>query len=187
MFRSPFPLVHRLLHWGLAFTMLAILLTILLRMGWMDKNHMAQIITQGLQQIDIAITNQQAISIAKRIRGVMFDWHLYFGYVIAGLLLARFSYMKIVGIHYRSALDTQASVKEKFQAWVYWLFYLGITLSVITGLLLKFGPDSIEGVVEGIHELALWYFVPFLGLHLGGILLAEAGGDKGIVSRMIGG
>jgi cytochrome b561 len=184
---NQFPLLHRLLHWGLAFTMLVMLLTVLLRMGWMDKNHMAQIITQGLQKIDLVISSDQAVSIAKSIRGVMFSWHVYFGYSVVFFLLARLTYMKIVGIHYLSAFDKTATLKEKFQAWVYWLFYAGISLSVTTGLLLKFGPGAIEGFVEEIHELALWYFVPFIGLHLAGIIIAEAGANKGIVSKMIGG
>jgi Ni,Fe-hydrogenase I cytochrome b subunit len=54
-------------------------------------------------------------------------------------------------------------------------------------LLLKFGPEAIEEQAETIHKLALWYFIPFISLHLAGILVAESGNDKGIVSKMIGG
>lgn len=184
---SHFGFIHRLLHWGLALTMMVMLLTILLRLGWMEKNHMAAIIHQGLAKIDIVINDDQAIKIAKSIRNVMFQWHTYFGYAVGVILFARFIYMARQGLHYPSAFSPQATVKQKFQAWVYWLFYAGVTLSVLSGLVLKFGPESIEHQVETLHVLALWYFIPFISLHLAGIVLAENGHEKGIVSKMIGG
>lgn len=182
-----FPLLHRLLHWGLALTMMVMLLTVLLRLGWMEKNHMAAVITQGLANMDIMLTDKQAVSIAKGIRGVMFNWHIYFGYAVSVLVVARFAYMGKFGLHYPSAFSAQATIKQKFQAWVYWLFYAGVALSVITGLAVKFGPEAIEHQAETIHKLALWYFIPFISLHLAGILLAENGQNKGLVSKMIGG
>jgi cytochrome b561 len=182
-----FPLVHRLIHWGLAFAMLVMLLTIFLRLGWMEKNHMAAIIQQGLAKISVTIDSKQAVSIAKMIRGEMFQWHIYFGYAVGVFLSARFIYMAKCGLHYLSPFNPLASMQQKMQAWVYWLFYLGVTASIMTGLLLKFGPESIEELAETVHKLALWYFIPFIVLHLAGIVFAEAGHDKGIVSKMIGG
>lgn len=182
-----FPIVHRLIHWGLAFAMMVMLLTICLRLGWMEKNHMAAIIHQGLAKLSITIDDKQAVNIAKMIRGEMFQWHIYFGYAVGVFLSARFIYMAKCGLHYLSPFNPQASLQQKIQAWIYWLFYLGVTASIITGLLLKFGPESVEELAETVHKLALWYFVPFIVLHLVGIVLAEAGHDKGIVSKMIGG
>ncbi|GGP39205.1 hypothetical protein GCM10009347_03860 [Shewanella algicola] len=185
--QSNFPLLHRFLHWGLAITMLVMLLTVLLRLGWMEKHHMAAVITQGLANIDVMITDKQAVNIAKGIRGVMFKWHIYFGYAVSVLVFARFMYMAKFGLHYLSPLSRQATMKQKFQAWVYWVFYAGVAMSVVTGLLLKFGPEGIEHQVETIHKLALWYFIPFISLHVAGIFIAESTDEKGIVSKMIGG
>ncbi|MCT8987280.1 cytochrome b/b6 domain-containing protein [Shewanella phaeophyticola] len=185
--QSNYPLAHRLLHWGLALTMLVMLLTVLLRLGWMEKNHMAAMIAQGLANIDVMITDKQAVSIAKGIRGVMFKWHIYFGYAVSVLVFARFVYMAKFGLHYPSPLSSLATVKQKFQAWVYWVFYAGVTISVITGLLLKFDPEAIEHQAETIHKLALWYFIPFISLHVAGIFIAESTHEKGMVSKMIGG
>ncbi|WP_144206865.1 cytochrome b/b6 domain-containing protein [Shewanella donghaensis] len=179
--------IHRFIHWGLALSMLVMLTTILLRLGWMEKRHMAEIIQQGLFKIDLLITDKNAIVIAKNIRNVMFQWHLYFGYSVAVFVLLRFIYMAKYGLQYPSAFDAKANIRQKFQAWVYWLFYLGITLSVVTGLLIEFGPAAIEHQMETVHKLALWYFIPFISLHLAGIILAEFGHDKGVVSRIISG
>lgn len=156
-------------------------------MGGWRKTIWAAIIHQGLAKIDVIITDKQAVSIAKGIRGVMFQWHIYFGYAVGVFVFARFVYMAKFGLHYLSPFSRQATTKQKFQAWVYWVFYAGVALSVITGLLLKFGPEAIEQQAETIHKLALWYFIPFISLHLAGILVAESGNDKGIVSKMIGG
>lgn len=182
-----FPLLHRWLHWSLAIAMLFILLTVLLRLGWMEKNHIANILIIKLTQIDILISKEQATSIAKAIRNVMFQWHLYFGYAVGIILVMRLIYMAKYGLHYVSAFSAQSTLKQKIQAWVYWLFYIGIAMSVITGLCIKFGPEKYEHLFETIHKLALWYFVPFLALHLIGIIIAECKTDKGIVSKMIGG
>ncbi len=54
----------------------------------------------------------------------------------------------------------------------------------MTGLYIKFGPDDALGnIAKDMHVLALWYLVPFLILHLGGIVLGENGKEKGIVSK----
>jgi len=72
---------HRLLHWTLAFSILFIMLTVFLRLNWMEKNHVATILTDNLATLDVTITKDQAIKIAKQIRKPMFEWHLIIGYV----------------------------------------------------------------------------------------------------------
>ena len=154
-----FPLLHRLLHWGLALTMMVMLLTVLLRMGWMGKNHMAAMIDQGLVKLGIIITDKQAVSIARAIRGVMFKWHVYFGYGVTGLVFARFIYMFKWGTHYQSAFSSQATAKQKAQAWVYWGFYAGVTTSVITGLLLDFLPHHTKTYHDAMSLVIVYFFL----------------------------
>ncbi len=186
--RRYFTLIHRLIHWGIALTMLFILLTVLLRMGWMEKYGMADVLTTSPQMAAYDISQEDAVKAAKTIRGNMFQWHLYAGYLMGVLLLARLAYTTSQGIFYKGPFNPQASVREKFQAWVYIVFYTGVALSVMTGLYIKFGPDDALGdIAKDMHVLALWYLVPFLILHLGGIVLGENGKEKGIASKMIGG
>jgi len=77
--------------------------------------------------------------------------------------------------------------KEKFQIWVYRGFYFLLAITLITGLLIKFGPDSIHKTVEDVHKLTLYYMLAFFALHFGGIVLAELTSKKGIVSKIISG
>lgn len=182
-----FPVLHRLIHWGIAFGMLFILLTILLRMGWMEKHHIASMLMAAPQLAGAALSESDAIKIAKSIRNVMFQWHILVGYAVAVLFVIRMSYTKVKGIFFVSPFDAAATPREKIQAWTYISFYAFLGLSLISGLLIKFGPESLEEVAEDLHVLGLWYLVPFLVLHLGGIVMGELTNEKGLISRMIGG
>ena len=180
--KKSYTFFDRLLHWILAFSILFILLTVFLRLNWMEKNHVAAILTDNLSALDLEITKEQAIKIAKQIRKPMFDWHIYIGYVAAGAFALRMIFHMFNKKNYNPITST-----EKFQVWVYRIFYVLLALTLITGLLIKFGPDSIHKTTEDIHKLTLYYIIPFLILHFTGIIIAELGSKKGIVSKMIGG
>lgn len=180
--KTSYTLIDRILHWALAFAILFILLTVFLRLNWMEKNHVAAILTDKLSALDITITKEQAIKIAKQIRKPMFDWHITIGYVAAGVFVLKM----LFHIKNKKSFNPVTS-KEKFQAWVYRIFYALLGATLITGLLIEFGPNSMHKLTEDIHKLTLYYMIAFLVLHFGGILLAELGSKKGIVSKMIGG
>ena len=183
--KKPFTWIHRLLHWGIALPMMLLLLTIGLREGWMEKYHMALLIEQGLSDAGLALSNEQTVIIAKSIRGVMFGWHLYAGYVIGVMLLLRGMYYYRAGIFYRDSM-LSPTIHERFQGWLYGLFYLFLGLSVLSGLLFVYGGDWVPSRVKEIHELGLWFFIPFLIFHLAGMILAETGEQSGLVSKMFG-
>ncbi len=180
--KTSYTLTDRILHWALAFSILFILLTVFLRLNWMEKNHVAAILTDKLSALDITLSKEQAIKIAKQIRKPMFDWHITIGYVAAGVFVLRM----LFHIKNKKAFNP-VTKKEKFQIWVYRVFYALLGVTLITGLYMEFGPDFLGDIVEEIHKLSLYYMIAFLFLHFGGILLAEFGSKKGIVSKMIGG
>ncbi len=174
--------IDRLLHWTLALGITFILLTVFLRLNWMEKNHVASLLTDGLSNIDVEITREQAIKIAKQIRKPMFDWHLIMGYIVTGIFILRIIYTSV-----KKNLYDPKTTTEKFQLWVYRGFYILLGFTLISGLLIKFGPDFIHDLAEEIHKLTLFYMIPFLIVHFTGIILAEFGSKKGIVSKMISG
>ena len=180
--KKEFDLTHRVLHWALAFGFLFIMLTVFLRLSWMEKNHVAAILSDGLAAFDITISNDQAIKIAKQIRKPMFDWHITMGYVVTGIFILRMLYNFT-----RKKKKRIVSFKEKFQNGIYKIFYALLGITLITGLLMEFGPESFKDITEDIHVLTLYYAVAFLVLHLAGIVLGENTDKKGIVSKMIGG
>lgn len=182
-----YSLVYRLLHWGIAFSMLFLLLTVFLRTGWMNRTSMAETIQTELKQSGYTVDEQAAGKTARKIRQPMWQWHIYFGYALVALFSLRFLLPFIGVMRFQNPLRKGLSMREKFQFWVYLIFYLGVSVSLFTGMMLEWGPENLEDSMERIHVLSLYYLLPYIVLHLGGVLLAEIGHDKGIVSRIING
>jgi cytochrome b len=88
---------------------------------------------------------------------------------------------------FQSPIGKQLNVKEKFQGWVYIIFYVCVITSLITGLIIELGPKNLKESMEEIHVLSIYYLVLYIIIHLGGVLLAEFTNQKGIISGMIGG
>jgi hypothetical protein len=72
-----FNLAHRLIHWDIAFTMLFILLTNLLRIGWMNKDRVGNIIQQNQRKAHNGINAKDASCMGKAIRESMWNWHIW--------------------------------------------------------------------------------------------------------------
>jgi len=178
---------YRIMHWSIAISMLLLLITIFLRSTWLNKYNVAEILETFLKKEDIMITHDQAIKLAKSIRRPMWNWHVYLGYALTGLFAIRFALPLFGEMKFQNPLDPKNTFKEKFKAWTYIVFYICVTISLITGLLIAFGPRSIHHLMEDIHKLSIYYFVGYIVLHYAGVLQAEFKDEKGIVSKIISG
>jgi cytochrome b561 len=184
---STYSRVYRIMHWAIALCMLFLLLTIFLRMGWMNKQHMADIIKEFLStESQVQLDDEQLITLAKKIRKPMWVWHTYAGYVLVGLYSIRLLLPCLGEMKFRNPMDKTINTKEKFQFWTYIVFHICVVISLVTGLLIVWGPDSVHETAEEIHVLSLYYLLTFIVLHFGGILFEELKGN-GIVSKIIGG
>ena len=180
--------VYRILHWLIAFSFILLLITIFLRKTWMEKNHVAEIIQAFLADKSYpALPEDDAILLAKKIRKPMWDWHIYLGYVLTGLYCIRLAVPFFGEMKFSSPFKAGLDMKTKFQFWVYLVFYACTAVSLITGLIIEFGPKEYKKPMEEIHELSLYYLLGFMILHFGGVLIAELTSDKGLVSRIISG
>jgi cytochrome b561 len=179
--------IYRILHWSIAITFTLMLITIFLRLTWMNKFNVAEIIGNYLNKNDVVLSQDQLIVLAKQIRQPMWDWHIYLGYVLSGLFLIRFTLPFFGEMKFQNPLDKNATTKEKFQKWIYIIFYVCVIISLITGLIIKFGPKEFKKSMESIHELSIYYLVAFIVLHLVGVLISEFIDDKGIISRIVSG
>lgn len=179
---------YRILHWLIAFAFLLLLITIFLRKTWMEKNHVAEIIQTFLKDNGYAALPQdEAISLAKKIRKPMWEWHIYLGYFLTGLYCIRLAVPFFGKMKFSSPFKEGLNTKTKFQFWVYLVFYTCTAVSLITGLIIEFGPKVYKKTMEEIHELSLYYLLSFMILHFAGILIAEFTSDKGLISRIISG
>lgn len=60
-------------------------------------------------------------------------------------------------------------------------------MALATGLLIKFGPDTIHEAMEELHKKSLTYMIGFIVLHIGGVLIADAREERGLISKIISG
>lgn len=186
MEKRSYSAIYRFMHWAIAFTMLFLLFTIFLRMTWMNKDNMADIIHNHLGS-KISMDREELIILAKQIRKPMWVWHSYAGYVLTGLIFLRFFLPFFGQMKIANPLKAGLSLKDKFRFWAYIVFYVCVTTSLVTGLFLEFGPEHLEDPMEEVHVLSLYYLIPFLVLHFGGVLIAEFTAQKGIISEVISG
>lgn len=182
--------VFRLIHWAIAICMVFLLITIFARVIWMDKNNIADIIERYFstrKDIDISLSREHLVRIGKQIGLPMWRWHVYTGYVLVGLFCIRLSLPFFRQMKFSNPLDKQLTLKEKFQYWVYLIFYIGVVISLVTGLLMEFGPRSWKLSMIKIHNLSNYYLIPFIIIHLAGVLLAEFTNQQGIISKIVSG
>ncbi|MCP4551961.1 MAG: cytochrome b/b6 domain-containing protein [Bacteroidetes bacterium] len=187
MEKTKYSKIYRIIHWLIAISFLLLLITIFLRLTWMNKYNMASIIEDFLSGTDQTLSQNQLIVLAKQIRKPMWNWHIYIGYVLVGLfsirfMLPAFGYMKI-----QNPLDKKLSAKMKLQEWVYITFYVCTIVSLTTGLIIELGPKDLKKPMEEIHVLSIYYLISFIVIHLAGVVIAEFTDQKGIVSRIING
>lgn len=179
--------IYRMLHWAIAISFMLLLLTIFLRLTWMNKSNVAAIIADYLKETDQHLTQDQMITLAKKIRKPMWQWHIYIGYVLVGLFSIRFILPAFGEMKFQNPFGKNQSAKVKFQKWTYILFYVCVVVSLSTGLMIEFGPSALKDPMEEIHVLGIYYLLAFITIHIGGVLIAEFTGQKGIISRIISG
>ncbi|MGV8946549.1 MAG: cytochrome b/b6 domain-containing protein [Lutibacter sp.] len=184
---TKYPKIYRIIHWVIAATFMLLLITIFLRLTWLNKNNVAAIIQNYLNDTQVSLTQDQVIALAKKIRQPMWNWHIYLGYILAGLFSIRFLLPMLGHMKFQNPFVKNLSTKEKFQKWSYIIFYLCVITSLTTGLMMLFGPDELNKTMEEIHVLGIYYLLGFILVHLAGIFIAEFTDQKGIISRMVSG
>ena len=186
--QNHFSFLHRFLHWTTALAILLALFTAFLHAYWMNGKEIATIITSSLAGKNITLSPDDARDISKKITMPMFQWHVYAGYTLIALLVLRFIDLFVYGKKFVSPLSKEASSKQKLQSWLYVLFYVALTVILIMGLLLKFGPkNNLHEIFETIHIYCGYFIGIFVIAHFIGFFLGENSDNKGIVSKMING
>ena len=182
-----YSVVYRIVHWAIAVSFMLLLSTIFLRLTWMNKYNVATIIQDQLANTEQHVTEDQAIALAKKIRQPMWDWHIYTGYALVALFSIRLILPAFGQMKFQNPMENALSTTAKFRKWAYLLFYGFASVSLVSGLLIVWGPKEWKGSLEEVHELGIYYLVAFIAIHLAGVVWAEFTDQKGIVSRIVSG
>jgi Ni,Fe-hydrogenase I cytochrome b subunit len=194
----------RFWHWANAVVITGSLLTVLINStvlaGWPTRT----LVLDNLKKSGTNISEQQVRSLVGGLRDRVWDYHVYFGYCLATLLLFRliaeffqFADQKLIRkikIAYRQFKTGQNRLIARHEFVVkslYAAFYLVLIIMAITGLCLAF-EDDVPALhkmhfIREIHSVGLYLVLAFIIVHIGGVYLAERKNSKGIVSDMING
>ncbi|KVV15168.1 cytochrome b/b6 domain-containing protein [Flavobacterium sp. TMP13] len=182
-----YSITYRILHWAIAICFLMLLFTIFLRSTWLNKHNVAAIIQNFMADNNQTLTDEQSIQLAKKIRKPMWDWHIYIGYALVGLYAIRLLVPFLGQMKFTNPMSREFTFKEKFQYWSYIVFYVCVSVSLTTGLLMMFGPQNLAGPAENIHVLSIYYLLAFIVIHLFGVFGAELTTQRGLISKIISG
>ncbi|SHL79936.1 cytochrome b/b6 domain-containing protein [Flavobacterium xanthum] len=182
-----YSVTYRIMHWSIAICFMAMLFTIFLRLTWMNKNNVALIIQDYLATTNQSLSQDQLLTLAKKIRKPMWDWHIYIGYALVGLYSIRILLPFFGQMKFSNPFSRGLTVQEKFQYYIYAIFYVCVAISLTTGLIIVLGPKNLKEPMEQIHVLSIYYLLTFIVLHLGGVFLSEFTTQNGLISRMISG
>ena len=187
MEKTNYSKIYRIIHWAIAVSFLLLLITIFLRLTWMNKYNMAAIIEDYLISTEQSLSQDQLITLAKKIRQPMWNWHIYIGYVLVGLFSIRFILPAFGQMKIQNPLSKNLSTKKRIQKWTYFIFYVCVIVSLVTGLIIELGPKELKKPMEEIHVLGIYYLIAFIVIHFSGVLIAEFTEQKGIISRIVSG
>lgn len=185
-----YTLKFRIWHWLNAIVVLGLLGTVFLRKTFLSWRTNAEILTTKLSEFGMVITPDQAKILAKAVREGMWEWHIYLGYALGVLVLYRV---------YLYFLDN--SVREKFSDLdfhkkgvksLYIVLYTVLIFMSVSGLSIYFyhelglSKDFAHDLKE-IHEAVYHFVLIFVPLHIGGVVIADATKERGLISTMIHG
>ncbi|WP_055443285.1 cytochrome b/b6 domain-containing protein [Lacinutrix himadriensis] len=187
MEKTKYSKIYRIIHWAIAVSFILLLITIFLRLTWMNKYNMAAIIEDYLISAEQSLSQDQLLVLAKKIRQPMWNWHIYIGYVLVGLFSIRFILPAFGQMKIQNPFSKNLSTKKKIQKWTYLIFYICVIVSLVTGLIIELGPKELKKPMEEIHVLGIYYLIAFMVIHLAGVLIAEFTEQKGIISRIVSG
>lgn len=196
----------RVWHWINALVITGSLLTVLINSTLLDPHTNADFIKSLLHQEGAIISPEQAGTVARGLEDKVWDIHIYFGYIITGLLLFRIiveffqhsdqNFLKRLTIVWKAykkpATGTKNALHELAVKILYLAFYLLLVVMVLTGLSLAFKRNlgiskSIAHSISEVHGFCMYLFIAFIIVHVAGVLFAERKEGKGIVSDMING
>lgn len=204
-FNESHSLAIRIWHWTFFVVLTASLTTVLFGSTLFRTKDNITGVQEQLQQKGATVTKDQARAVAHAYSDKLWMLHKYIGFVLVGLLLARV----IIEIAHpgeeklRTKIKKAAgfpigdpSAKKDMQhygrvKWTYVVFYALIATMALTGLGLAFEDvplfDSWHRGISNVHSFVQYFIYAFILIHLVGVIRADLGRHKGLVSGMIHG
>ena len=196
----------RIWHWLTFLFITGSIVTLLFNSTLLSPRDNIKMVQEQLSKKAVTVTEEQAFAVSHEYEDKMWDVHKLFGYGLAFLFLARviieftqpedekiMNKLKKV----KELLKSNAANKADYTHYLrvrisYTFFFVLLFCMVLTGLGMAFGRDlglsrGMHGALKNIHAFTQYLIYAFIIIHLAGVILAENGKIKGIVSGMIHG
>lgn len=207
---SPFIQSHsaqlRIWHWLTFIFITGAIVTVLLNSTMLAPRDNVKLVQEQLERKGVTVTDDQAFAVSHEYEDKMWEVHKLIGFGLAILLLARvvieFTQPEEEKMRNRlkkvlelSKLNDSNRAEYTHYLRVkrsYMLFFVLLLLMALTGLGMAFGRDlglsrGVHVSIKNFHELVQYFMYAFVVIHLAGVILAENGKMRGIVSGMIHG
>lgn len=207
---SPFLQRHssslRIWHWLTFLFITSSIVTVLLNSTLFSQRDNIKLVQDQLQGQGVTVTADQAFSVSREYEDKLWGIHKFIGFGLAFLLLARvvieFTQPEEEKITFRMKMAKAGfrqndENKQEYQHYLrvkmsYTLFFILLFCLVLTGLGLAFGRDlgfsrEVHGGIKNIHSIIQYLMYAFIAIHMAGVIIAENGKIRGIVSGMING
>jgi Ni/Fe-hydrogenase 1 B-type cytochrome subunit len=204
-FDGPHSAAIRIWHWTLFLFVSASFVTVLLASTIFRTRNNVALVTNELQAKGQTVSQDQARAVAHAYSDKLWDIHKWLGFGICLLVLTRIIIEltgprpERLGMQLKKALGlkpTDRQTKMDLQQFIqvkriYVVFYLALLLMALTGLGLAFEDipflRTLHSAIKQLHGFLQWVIYGFVLIHLAGVILADLGKHKGLVSRMIHG
>lgn len=196
----------RIWHWMTFLVVISLIITVLMASTALNPRNNVPVVQSVLKEKGVEIDNKLAFSVAHMYDDKMWDIHKVLGYALSLLFLSRIiieitqaKEEKMRNKIKRTLLSYLQSPGEKkdekhylIVKYSYLLFYALLLIMVATGMLIAFGGDlGITGPtrhsIKEVHGFVQYFVYAFILFHLAGVIWADLGKAKGIVSGMING
>lgn len=186
----------RLWHWGNALVITGLLSTIWFMRVIIDVRGLRPKIRELAAQSGITLSLEQAKAISKLVSHRIWDYHIYLGVALAGLLALRVlaeltaAGRQRFGYRLRQArAEAGAATLVKYS---YLAFYLMLVVMVSTGLGILYADKVAwlapwEETLKDIHTVDMYLIIGFLFIHVVGVVANELTKRRNVTSEMIHG
>jgi cytochrome b561 len=204
-FLEPHSRAIRVWHWTFVLFVSATIATVLLASTIFRTRNTVPLVERQLQLKGVSVSEDQARAVAHEFNDQLWDIHRYIGYGLCILMVSRWfigvreprnqqlKYRLRKALKYESIIPIERVQRRHYVnvKTLYFLFYAVFATMALTGMILAF--DDIQQLKEfqqpakQIHSLLQYVVYTFILIHLVGVIRADLGQFKGIVSGMIHG
>lgn len=196
----------RIWHWLTFLFITGSLITVLINSTLLSPRENVKLVQEQLSRKGVTVTDEQAFAVSHEYEDKMWEVHKYIGFGLALLLVARVlieftqpEEEKIKNRFKRAMVLSKGENEESAEykhyvrvRQIYMLFFLLLFLMALTGLGMAFGRGlgfsrDIFRSLKNFHSLLQYVMYAFVFIHLAGVIRAETGKIRGVVSGMIHG